>query len=72
VGEPSYGGLILDRMTKDQFPIQRRVRAWSLVIGIWSFPQDSHVVFTNRAGLWIMGQKGGSLARPIPAGRTPS
>jgi len=25
-----------------------------------------------RLGWWIMGQKGGSLARPIPAGRMPS
>ena len=25
-----------------------------------------------RLGWWIMGKKGGSLARPIPAGRTPS
>jgi hypothetical protein len=25
-----------------------------------------------RLGWWIMGQKGGSVGRPIPAGRTPS
>jgi hypothetical protein len=55
----------LDLMANDQFPMtkcggvkrytveitpDRRIRHWSLVIGIWSFPQDPQVVLANNAG----------------------
>jgi hypothetical protein len=49
-----------DPMTNEQFPMTNRrpdavyplprIRSWSFAIGIWSFPQDSRVVFANDAG----------------------
>ena len=54
----------LDQMTNDQFPMTNRgarkthtvtvppdrcICHWSLIIGIWSFPQKSRMVFANNA-----------------------